>query len=50
MYLEKGYIDKRTARELYEILQKKTEKKTQEKQIKKDTHSHLVQEKSTYIA
>lgn len=50
MYLEKWYIDKKIAIELYEILKKKSEKKTQQQKIKNDTHSNLVQEKSTYIA
>lgn len=50
MYLEKWYIDKKTARELYEILKKKSEKKTQQQKIKNDTHSSLEGEKSTYLA
>ncbi|EKD44485.1 MAG: hypothetical protein ACD_71C00124G0012 [uncultured bacterium (gcode 4)] len=49
MYLEKGYINKKAARELYEILKKKVDKNKQEQKIKNDTHSSLVQEKSTYL-
>ncbi len=50
MYLEKGYIDKNTARELYEILKKKAEKNKQGQKIKSDTHSSLAEEKSTHLA
>lgn len=45
MYLEGGYIDKKTALELYEIIKKREEKGIHEKQIQRDTHASLTQER-----
>lgn len=49
MYLEGGYIDKKTALELYEIIKKRKEKKMHGKQIRENTHSSLVEEKRSYM-